>query len=265
MSTTIPGNISQPTIPPEPLGGRVLIVDDELSTRAYLKKILATRGCEVLEAADGALALQLARAHKPDLMLLDVMMPGTGGYEVCQTMKSDPVLREIPIIMVTVRSDIADVEHAFQLGAFDYVRKPFNPRELIARVRNALLLKRSTEEVCAWKQKMSRELELAGSLQRKLFSAQPLLTEHFAVHSVFQPSMNIGGDFFDVLPLKDGGLAVGGRFRGLCHSLPRAVRPRPSAVALPELRTSCAVVLRAPGHRPSTAQCTGRSAYRFYR
>jgi sigma-B regulation protein RsbU (phosphoserine phosphatase) len=193
---------------PEPLGGTVLVVDDELPNRAYLKKILAARGCTVLEAPDGAVALQLARAHKPDLALVDVMMPGISGYEVCQAMKSDPALQEIPVIMVTARTDIADIEHAFLLGAFDYIRKPFNPRELIVRVRNALLLKRSTEEVRIWKQRMSRELEVAGSLQRKLFAARPLLTERFEVRSVFQPSMNIGGDFFDVLPLADGGLAV---------------------------------------------------------
>ncbi len=193
---------------PEQLFGRVLIVDDELPNRAYLKKILTARGCEVLEASDGAIALQLVRAHKPDLALVDVMMPGISGYEVCQTMKSDPALQEIPVIMVTARTDIADIERAFLLGAFDYIRKPFNPRELIVRVRNALLLKRSTEEVRVWKQKMSHELEVAGSLQRKLFAARPLLTERFEVRAVFQPSMNIGGDFFDVLPLKEGGLAV---------------------------------------------------------
>ncbi len=193
---------------PEPLGGCVLVVDDELPNRAYLRKILTARACQVLEAPDGAVALQLARAHKPDLALVDVMMPGISGYEVCQAMKSDPALQEIPLIMVTARTDIADIEHAFLLGAFDYIRKPFNPRELIVRVRNALLLKRSTEEVRMWKQKMSRELEVAGSLQRKLFAARPLLTETFEVRSVFQPSMNIGGDFFDVLPLADGGLAV---------------------------------------------------------
>ena len=192
----------------EPLFGRVLIVDDELPNRAYLKKILTARGCEVLEAPDGAVALQLVRAHKPDLALVDVMMPGISGYEVCQTMKSDPTLQEIPVIMVTARTDITDIERAFLLGAFDYIRKPFNPRELIVRVRNALLLKRSTEEVRIWKQKMSRELEIAGSLQRKLFAARPLLTEHFEVRAVFQPSMNIGGDFYDVLPLQDGGLAI---------------------------------------------------------
>ena len=193
---------------PEQLFGRVLVVDDELPNRAYLKKILTARGCEVLEAPDGAIALQLVRAHKPDLALVDVMMPGISGYEVCQTMKSDPALAEIPVIMVTARTDITDIERAFLLGAFDYIRKPFNPRELIVRVRNALLLKRSTEEVRIWKQKMSRELEIAGSLQRKLFAARPLLTERFEVRAVFQPSMNIGGDFYDVLPLDDGGLAV---------------------------------------------------------
>lgn len=125
---------------PEQLFGRVLVVDDELPNRAYLKKILTAHGCEVLEASDGAIALQLVRAHKPDLALVDVIMPGISGYEVCQTIKSDPALQEIPVIMVTARTDITDIERAFLLGASDYIRKPFNPRELIMRVRTALLV-----------------------------------------------------------------------------------------------------------------------------
>jgi len=194
--------------PPEPLGGRVLVVDDELPNRAYLKKILVARGCEVLEAQDGIRALELARTYRPDLALVDVMMPGMSGYEVCQAIKTDAILKEIPVIMVTARTDIEDIERGFLVGAFDYIRKPFNPRELVVRVRNALLLKRSTEEVRLWKQKMSHELEVAGSLQQKLLATRPLLTELFEVRSIFQPSMNIGGDVFDVIPLEDGGLAV---------------------------------------------------------
>ena len=192
----------------ERLSGRVLIVDDELPNRVYLRKILTVRGCEVLEASDGARALELASMFKPDLALVDVMMPGMNGYDVCQALKRDVTLRDIPVIMVTVRAEIEDIERGFRMGACDYIRKPFNPRELVVRVRNALLLKRSNEEVRQWQQKMSRELEVAGSLQRKLLTAHPLWTETFEVRSAFQPSLNVGGDVFDVLPLVDGGLAV---------------------------------------------------------
>ncbi len=195
-------------LPPEQVGGRVLVVDDELPNRAYLKRLLVQRGCEVLEAADGARALELARKARPELALVDVVMPGMSGYDVCAAMQRDPLLREIPVIIVTARTEIEDIERGFLLGAFDYIRKPFNPRELVVRVRNALMLKRRTEEARLWRQRMSRELETAGMLQRKLLAVHPLLTETFEVRSAYHPSMNIGGDVFDVLPLADGGLAV---------------------------------------------------------
>ena len=190
------------------LHGKVLVVDDELPIRAYLRKILTTRGCEVLEATEGAAALLLAHEQKPDLILADVMMPGMSGYELLRTAQEDEHLREIPIIMVTAQTDIEALERGFQFGAFDYIRKPFNPRELIARVRNALMLKHSVAEVREWKRRMSYELETAGSLQRNMLSPHPLFSDAFEARTAFQPSLQVGGDFFGVLPLPGGRVAA---------------------------------------------------------
>jgi len=187
----------------ESVEGRVLIVDDEPAVRTYLKKILTDNGCTTLEAPDGTVALQLVRDERPDLVLLDLLLPDLNGYDVCRALKRDPLLRDIPIIIVTSCTDIEDIEQGFRLGATDFIRKPFDARELLVRVRNALLLKRNTEEVRGWRQRMMSELEVAGSLQRKLFAARPLLTGRYTVRSTFQPCMNIGGDFFDVLLLDD--------------------------------------------------------------
>ncbi|MEI7437979.1 MAG: response regulator, partial [bacterium] len=130
----------------ESLSGCVLVVDDELLNRIYLRRLLVARGCEVVEAVSGEEAWQMMRERTTDLVLADVMMPGISGYQLCERIKKDPGMTDIPVIMVTARAEIQDLEEGFAIGAFDYIRKPFNPRELIIRVRNALLLKRSNDE-----------------------------------------------------------------------------------------------------------------------
>ncbi len=192
----------------EPMEGCVLVVDDELPNRAYLRKLLAGRGCSVVQAESGEQALRMAGEQSPDLILVDVMMPGMTGYETCQRLKSDAKTRDIPVIMVTARVEIEDIETGFDAGAFDYIRKPFNPRELIVRVRNALALKRSKDDLTRWKNKMSRELEVAGFLQRKLLATTPLLSAGFEIRMAYQPCMAIGGDVFDAIRLPRGGLCV---------------------------------------------------------
>jgi len=184
--------------------GRVLVVDAELPNRLIMRKVLGGKGCEVLEAADGATACRIAREQLPELILVDVMMPEMDGYEVCRRLKENEATREISVIMVTARTGIEDIEHGFDMGAMDYIRKPFNPRELLVRVRNALQLKQSTDALRRWKEQMSRELELAGMLQRTLLDMKPLLTPRVHIRATCRPSMNVGGDFLDVLGLEDG-------------------------------------------------------------
>ena len=188
--------------------GRVLVMDDELPNRMILRKLLSAQGYEVVEAADGEIGLELASWCAPDLALVDVMMPGLSGYEVCDLLRKTPATSMISVILVTARREVEDVERGFDLGAFDYIRKPFNPRELLARVRNALALKRGSDEMRLWREKMTRELELAGSLQRKLFPAHPLFVGDFAVDVAYQPSLTVGGDVFDIIDLPEGWLCV---------------------------------------------------------
>ncbi len=191
-----------------PPGSRILIVDDEKLNRVLLTRLLVEMGHTVLEAADGATALEIARTETPDLALVDLVMEGMDGYEVCERLKGDRATSGIPVIMVTALTNVADLERGFLAGAFDYIRKPFNPRELIARVRNALALKHSTEEVLRWQARVSRELDMAGAIQRRLLSTAPLLAEPFEVRMAYRPSEAVGGDLFDAIRLPDGGLAV---------------------------------------------------------
>ena len=197
-----------PAVSRQPSQTVVLIADDDPPVLAMLRKLLSARDYGVLEASDGTMALELAQQHLPSLALLDVAMPGLSGYQVCERLKAEPRTREIAVIMVTARDGAESVEQGIRAGAFDYVRKPFEPRELLARVRNALDLKRTTDALQRYRQLMSREIEVAGSLQRKLFPTQPRCGPGYEVHLTYRPSLSIGGDLFDAFPLPDGRLCA---------------------------------------------------------
>ncbi|KYZ78253.1 ArsR family transcriptional regulator [Anaerosporomusa subterranea] len=120
------------------MSGKILIVDDELSIRELIKFNLEKAGFSVLECGDGAEALQLVKTQKPELLVLDLMLPGLDGIEVCRNLKSHRDTSGIPIIMLTAKSDEIDKVIGLEMGADDYLTKPFSPRELIARVKAVL-------------------------------------------------------------------------------------------------------------------------------
>nr|PZN04910.1 MAG: DNA-binding response regulator [Bacillota bacterium] len=113
----------------------ILVVDDEKNIRELVKFNLESRGFKVIEAADGEEALNLVKAQEPSLIILDLMLPKIDGWEVCRLLKSDPSTRKLPIIMLTALGDEIDKIVGLELGADDYITKPFSPRELVARVR----------------------------------------------------------------------------------------------------------------------------------
>lgn len=127
--------------------GRILIVDDDEHIRRSLSDLLKIDGHQVTQARDGEQALQEVAKDPPDLLLLDVMMPGMNGLEVCRLLKADERTRLIPIVMVTAMQDSATKLKALESGADDFLGKPFNRVELRARVRSLLRLKRYTDEL----------------------------------------------------------------------------------------------------------------------
>jgi two-component system alkaline phosphatase synthesis response regulator PhoP len=118
--------------------GRILIVDDESAIRLVCRLNLDAVGFQTLEAPDGETALELARTEHPDLILLDIMLPGIDGWGVAEQLGADPKTREIPILFLSARSDPADEARGHEVGALGYVTKPFDPEELIVRVQNVL-------------------------------------------------------------------------------------------------------------------------------
>ncbi len=126
---------------------KVLVVDDEASIRHTLERMLKKEGLEVLTASDGQEALDVFEASKPDLVLLDVKMPKMNGFEVCERLKADPESNLTPVVMVTSSASPENRVRGLDLGANDFISKPFERVELTARVRSLLSLKRSTDEL----------------------------------------------------------------------------------------------------------------------
>jgi DNA-binding response OmpR family regulator len=124
---------------------RILVVDDEPDTRELIDFNLKTAGYDVTTAEDGAEALRKARRNSPDLIILDVMLPELDGLQVCKILHADPATARVPILMLTAKAAEVDRILGLELGAKDYLTKPFSPRELVLRVRN-LLAPREEEE-----------------------------------------------------------------------------------------------------------------------
>ena len=118
--------------------GRILVVDDEIYIVHILDFSLGMEGYEVLTALDGEQALERLKSDKPDLIVLDIMMPKVDGYEVCRAIKANPETQHIPVILLSAKGRNVDQKMGFDVGADDYITKPFSPRKLVERI-NALL------------------------------------------------------------------------------------------------------------------------------
>ena len=136
---------------------KVLVVDDEKDIVDLVRYHLEREGFQCRHAADGGTALRLAKDYQPDLMILDLMLPGLDGLEVCRQLRREPKTARLPVLMLTARAEEVDRVVGLEVGADDYVVKPFSPRELVARVRAIL---RRTQESAAPSVRRIEELEI---------------------------------------------------------------------------------------------------------
>jgi len=180
--------------------GRVLVVDDEAVNVAVLCGILGRAGYEVLSATDGASALALATAERPDMILLDVMMPGESGFEVCTRLKHDPTTAHIPIIFVTSLSDVSQKLTGLELGAVDYITKPFFAPEVVARVRSHMDFQRRQGDII--QEQASRLGQIQAAQRALLVRPEHMPGARFAVH--FVPVLEAGGDYYEVVDFGQG-------------------------------------------------------------
>ncbi len=204
------------------IGGKLLLVDDNPVNLQMLYQLLDKPGLRLLVAKTGKAALEITKKTLPDLILLDIMMPGIDGFEVCRRLKTDPVTRPIPVIFLSALDDTADKVKGLQLGAVDFVSKPFQPEEVIARVNTHLTLHRLAREVQTQRDRLVHELKVVSNLQRELLPKTLPDVPGMNLAVYYDTSLYAGGDYFDVVKLNDGrcGLLVADA-EG--HSAPAAV------------------------------------------
>ena len=126
---------------------KILVVDDNEQNLELLVAYLETLGCPVVTAIDGVDALDKVAAEKPDLILLDIMMPRMSGFEVCRKIKADPTTRDTPVIMVTALNELTDIERGVESGTDDFITKPVNRLELTTRIKSLLRVRHLKSEL----------------------------------------------------------------------------------------------------------------------
>jgi sigma-B regulation protein RsbU (phosphoserine phosphatase) len=177
----------------------ILVVDDDAGNRDMLGRRLAREGHRVRTAAGGREALAALAGAPADLVLLDVMMPGLDGYGVLAALKADPRLRHVPVIMISAVDHLASVVRCIELGAEDYLPKPFDATLLRARVGASLEKKRLRDEVLRHLDRIERELAAAREIQLSMVPAAfPALAHPLDLHATLQPAREVGGDLYDV-------------------------------------------------------------------
>ena len=184
---------------------KVLVVDD---TEANIDILVETLGSDydISVAMDGEDALEMVSEDPPDLILLDIMMPGMDGYEVCKRLKADENTKKIPIIFLTAMTEEQDEARGLALGAVDYVTKPFSPGLVKSRVQNQLELKLNRDDLEAAHKHTRESIEYASLIQRAVLPENNLFREYFKDYfAIWHPKDMVGGDiyFFEELRHKD--------------------------------------------------------------
>ena len=181
----------------------ILLVDDNPTNLQVLFQTLDGVGCKLLVAKNGEMALSITKKARPDLILLDIMMPGIDGYEVCRQLKSEADTADIPVIFLSALGDTEDKVKGLQLGAVDYITKPFQPDEVIARVNTHLTIHRLKSEVESRKDQLEHELKVVSEVQQKLLPKELPAINGFKLAVHYETSRYAGGDYYDIIELPD--------------------------------------------------------------
>jgi sigma-B regulation protein RsbU (phosphoserine phosphatase) len=186
----------------------ILIVDDTPANLRLLSQMLSERGYGVRAVTSGARALESVQTVQPSLILLDIRMPEMNGYEVCERLKLDTKTQDIPIIFISALNEIEDKVRGFNVGGVDYITKPFQFEEVLARVETHLALRRLQKQLQDANMKFEQELALAGSLQASFFPSEPPRIPGWQLAVTLKAARETSGDFYDVFKLPNGRLAI---------------------------------------------------------
>lgn len=177
----------------------VLVVDDAPANLQVVHSILKA-DFKVRVATSGAKALDLVKAEPhPDLILLDVMMPEMDGYEVCGVLKATPEARDIPVIFLTGKTEVDDETKGFELGAVDYIHKPFSPAVVKARVHTHLVLREAREQLARQLLEINNEMEMAREIQLSILPRETPKIKGLEIAARYIPMSLVAGDFYDFI------------------------------------------------------------------
>ena len=177
----------------------LLLVDDDAENIQVVHSILKDQ-YKIRVATNGPKALELAKVEPlPDLILLDVMMPQMDGYEVCSHLKADRRTGDIPIMFLTGKTEVSDETRGFEVGAVDYIHKPFSPPIVTARVRTHLMLRDAHETIARQLLAINSELDMARQIQRSILPQQTPNIPGLEIEARYLPMSSVAGDFYDFL------------------------------------------------------------------
>lgn len=186
----------------------ILIVDDTPANLRLLSQMLTDQGYRVRAVTSGARALESVGVFPPDLILLDIKMAEMNGYEVCQRLKGEERSQDIPVIFISALDDLQDKISAFRVGGVDYITKPFQLEEVLARVETHLHLRQLQHNLQEANKKMHHELEMAARMQQNFLPHALPEIPGWQLTAALKPARETSGDFYDVYALPDGRYAV---------------------------------------------------------
>jgi len=192
------------TLPGSSGPGRLLVVDDNEMNRDLLSRRLKQQGHRVVSARNGREALEMIAADEFDLVLLDIMMPELDGYEVLERMRAEGTLDQLPVIMISAVTEMESVIRCIEIGATDYLPKPFNPILLKARVGATLEKKRLRDRERLWAKSLERDLEIGREIQTSFLPEALPRPAGWEIAARFQPARQVAGDFYDAFALAGG-------------------------------------------------------------
>lgn len=185
---------------------KILVINDDDGIRDVTKMILEAKGYELSEAVNGRLGIAQTLAFKPDLILLDIMMPEMDGFEACEKLKADPATRDVPILFFSSLTNPKDKIRGLELGAVDFINSIVDQGELLARVQTHLEiqalareLKQTNEQLMLNQKALDDNLQAAAIIQKSFLPPSTLQINGLQIASFWQPANPLGGDIFNVI------------------------------------------------------------------